>query len=827
MSMKKLAVACVLVVSLVVGWYVVATSAPDRTAARAAPVEVVQLGSSTLDAQQAPAGVKERAPAASLAPDSTSTGTPGSALVFVVVRELGSAVANALVALVDADANVTASRTDAEGRCTLAASAGAGRVYVREEGAFPQHFVVDPLEGRHMLEVPRGSEFSGRLIMTGPEPMPRFELQLTTDSAPDGLAVASQDVFRALEMLRYDAPDLVARTTPAADGSFRFRVPDAKWSGTLKLPPELVFVDSAQPTRSSESVVERPVVGFEARIAYRPRIIGRLVDAANRAPVANAEFDCALHWSDGNDLLTGGRTGDDGRFTIALDYRTDATGFGIGRVRARGGRSASVPNSPTWSRPCEPFDAGDVECVFPPSRELVFRAVDPDGQPLAGARAEVRGLDVATADEHGVGRFNAVPLDAREMRIAAPSHAIVAMALTAETPSPLEVVLPPTNRLTIVLPPEARGREDLRVDLVSRALLFGGTTRMYDKNLRGGMIGSCFSADGDAGTREGAVTLGFDAEGRLEVEGIAPGVPFRIRVEWWSSRSGGAGDPLELAAEPLGATEQRRIDLVLDPRMARALRALHGRVIDEAGRPIHDAGVGNRIGDASIGTVSGLDGSFRLDMSDADTTDVEITKRGFLPYRERARDLTTDRALEATLRRGHDLRVELVDTEGRAIPGARVRAEIAGFGPPWRIENDRAGVHVLCDVPAGRADVEIELAGRTYARSHDGPGDVARFVLPAHGRIEVSWHIGEPPGSQRAFQIALRPLDVGVPPQVEWTPGTEPEEKHVFEAVLPGEYTVGLEVGTPSQGDVDTVYAPLREPRRITVRGGETLRLGL
>jgi hypothetical protein len=138
----------------------------------------------------------------------------------------------------------------------------------------------------------------------------------------------------------------------------------------------------------------------------------------------------------------------------------------------------------------------------------------------------------------------------------------------------------------------------------------------------------------------------------------------------------------------------------------------------------------------------------------------------------RAWDLTTNRVLEATLHRGRDLRVELVDAEGRPIPGARVRAEIAGFGPPWKIENDVAGVHVLCDVPSGRADVEIELAGRTYARSHEGPGDVVRFVLP-------------------------------------------------------GEYTVGLEVGTPSTGDADTVYAPLREPKRITVRGGETLRLEL
>jgi hypothetical protein len=53
---------------------------------------------------------------------------------------------------------------------------------------------------------------------------------------------------------------------------------------------------------------------------------------------------------------------------------------------------------------------------------LSFRAVDPQGRPLAGARARVRELDVVTADAGGVGTFAAVPLSAEELQVCAPGH---------------------------------------------------------------------------------------------------------------------------------------------------------------------------------------------------------------------------------------------------------------------------------------------------------------------------------------------------------------------------------------------------------------------
>ncbi len=833
MSMKKIAVVVALVLVLGIGGYQVATGARDASTAHATSIENTIAATESVDAKQAPTAESARAAVTSTLEEPFATAREPE-LVFDVVREDGSVASFALVALVSADGRFANQQTDENGCCAFAldklgSSSDSGHFYVRDDAAFPQHFAIELVPGRRTIELSRGAEFSGRIVMKGDMPLPRFELQLTSDSAPQGLAGAGIRVFRALELLRYDDPYLVARTTPSADGAFRFRVPDSEWSGILRLPPEFVFVDGANPTRSSERVILRATTSFEATVGYRPRIIGRIVDEATGAPVADAMLDCELTWTDGNGLLTGGVTDTEGRFTIALDGEsTDATELRIDRVSTRDGRIGHVATPSTWKGPCEPFDAADIECTFPASRSIGFRAFDPSGTPLAQTCAAIRGGRTAQAAQHGVGTLFAVPFDATEIRFVAPGHAITTVAITADTPSPIDVVLARTNRLTIALPREAVGRRDLQVKLVSRPLLFGGTSRMYDQYLRNGMVGHCFHADGDKGTREGSVRLGFSDDGRIELEGIATGVLFRIQLVAGTNEAGEDDVRQEVAIESLGPEEQRRVDLELPLGASRSLIVVRGRVVDERGRPIHGAALSSQFGAEFVWAHSELDGTFHLDWPDPDAVDIEASKRGYVPFRVRGWDVTSDRALEAILRRGRDLRVELVDAKGRAIGGAKVSADIAGFGAPWKIEEGGLGIHTLCDIPQGRAEITIELARTTYARSHDGSGDVARFVIPEHGRLEVSWTLARARHDERrAYQLALRPLGTDGSTQTMWVSSMDEHDRHVFEAVLPGEYTVGLEVGTPPPGDADTIYAPLREPKRITIRGGETLRIEL
>jgi len=827
MSMKKVAVLLALASCLGIGGYLVAARVLGGTDAHAVPLETAALAPSGEGLQEAQLGGAARAPAVELQAGSPVADPSAHDLVMEVVREGGQAAARALVALVDANGAVASARTDAEGRCSFAASKGSGHLYVRDEAALPHHETVELDAGRRTIVLPQGGELSGRLVLKGDAPFPRIDLRLTPDTAPVGLAEAGLAVFEALELVEYGVRKLlVARTTPSADGSFRFRGLEPGWSGLLVLPAELVFVDDSQPTRSSSRVCTRAATGLELGVAYRPRIIGRLVDAATREPLASFGFNGIVTFADGNTTYMGARSGEDGRFTIALEHRTDATQLAIDLVHGAGGRRARSESTVSWKGPCEPFDAGEIECTFVVGRPIVVRAVDPGGAPLPGSRADIRDLETVTADEQGVATFAAVPPEASEMRVAAPGHAIATVPLSAATASPLEVVLVPTNRLTIVLPREAAGRGDLVVELVSRQLLFGGKSRIYDWIRSESMVGRCLSADGDQGTKEGRVRFGFDTDGLLEVDGIQTGVPFRIRLVGSTFRGAGPATLAELAIDSLGPDERRRVDLVLDPISARSLYVLRGRAIDEQGRPILGAGIATIFDADTILAHTELDGSFRLDLTDQVLVDVEVTKRGYVPFRVRRWNLTSGRILDATLRRGHDLRVELVDDKGRAIRAAELRAWTAVFGSARGVEGGTPGVFTVCDLPIERAEITVDVGGKRYERRQDAPGDTLRIVLPEHGRLEVAWSFAGEPDPSKSYQLALRSVGSDGAMQTKWTPWVDRVMDHVFESVLPGNYTIGLEVDSNASDDA-RVYAPLREPVRVTITAEAHVRVDL
>jgi hypothetical protein len=745
----------------------------------------------------------------------SSPAAQASHLEIELLRAEGVPAQGALAALVDGGGHVQPSKADERGLCTFSSGTGTGDLFVRDEGRLPHHASIDLAAGRCRVELSPGRELSGRIAMASGAALPALELELVADRAPQGFEGATLEVYAALELLRHGAPRLVACATVASDGSFAVHGLTPDWSGSLELPRELVLVVDGKPTSSSAHVVSAPATGLSVWLAYRPRIVGRLVDGPGGPPVPGGTFDGAITWSDGGSMAIGASIDVRGLFSIPLDGRTDAVRLELQRVRASDGRLARAATAQEWNGPCEPFDAGDIECVFLPARPLAFRAVDPEGRPVPGARARIRELELVVAGDDGVGEFAAAPLDAESMDVAAPGHSITRVALSARTAAPIEVVLPPTNRLTVVLPPAALARRDLSLRLVSRALLFGGRSRMYDTSLRSPTIGRCLSADGDS--REGSVRFGFDEQGRVEVEGIAIETPFRIQV-WGSTPQ---GDPLvEIPIDSLGATEQRRVEVPSEPLAAG--RFVAGRAVDEAGRPLHGALVGVQIAQDSYGQRTGLDGTFRVDVGGRATTDLEVAKRGFVPFRARAWPTAGDSTIEACLRRGQDLRVELVDPKGRAIEGARLRAEVEGFGPPWRVEDGPGGSFTLCDLPEGVVGVTVEVAGTSYLRSFDARSGAVRFELPEHGRLEVTWSFPGEEQREKDYRLRLQPIGPGGVEQHAWLPYAARVERHGIPSVLPGRYSVRLEVGTYSDPDADARYEPLLPPVEVLVTPGDT-----
>ncbi len=823
MSTKKIAVLLALLVVLGIG-VGVATSGRDDSRLDSAEIGSSLSMSDVRGVPDSPADERARMAAVGLV-ESRDASVRTDRLLLQVVREAEGPAAGVLVALLGADGKVTSTRTDADGRCELAPIASVGDLFVRDEAAWPQHFMLEPGPGERTLELARGGELSGRVSMEDGEPASRVELELKADSAPAGLSRATADVFRALDMIENDVPSISARATSSPDGSFRFRTPDERWSGSMRLPDGMEFVDTRPWSMvRSERRFARNATLVELRVRYGQRIVGRLVDANGLVPIGRSRFECTVLDSHGSSGMTGGVSGEDGRFSLPV-YGIRASRLQVDLVKLADGRTARVPEIATWSGLVEPIDAGDVECAIVPTYALVVRVTDPEGRAVRRSRLVVRDLDAVVTDEDGVGTITALPLEARELRVAAPGHAIAVVELGDDVASPLDVVLSRTNRLTILLPPEAAARSDLSVQLISRALLFGGTSRMYPQYVRGRMVGRCLSADGDAGTREGKVSLDFAPGGRLELEGIVPGAPFRIRLVGGRDGDPRKGNLGEFAVEPMSAEEQRTFVIPLDDAVSRVLRTLYGRIVDERGRPIHGAYIG--VGGAGSGVArSELDGTYRVDFLDADRFDVTVQMRGYVTFESLDR-ATSDGALDVVLERGRDVRVDVVDTKGSPIEAALLGARVEGVESWWWPRNAPFSTFTLIDIPPGRIELSIVVGGARHTREFDGAVEFARVVLPEHGRLEITRALVpaiDKSSAHRAFRIALR--TTGGAGASQTADASEDDSSFTFENVQPGDYEVGLECDANATDDI-TDYALVGEAKRVTIVGGETGRVDL
>jgi hypothetical protein len=72
------------------------------------------------------------------------------------------------------------------------------------------------------------------------------------------------------------------------------------------------------------------------------------------------------------------------------------------------------------------------------------------------------------------------------------------------------------------------------------------------------------------------------------------------------------------------------------------------------------------------------------------------------------------------------------------------------------------------------------------------------------------------------YRLRLHPIGAGGAEQHVWLPYAARIERHDFPNVLPGRYSVRLEVGTYSDPDADARYEPLLTPVEVLVSPGNT-----
>jgi hypothetical protein len=166
---------------------------------------------------------------------------------------------------------------------------------------------------------------------------------------------------------------------------------------------------------------------------------------------------------------------------------------------------------------------------------------------------------------------------------------------------------------------------------------------------------------------------------------------------------------------------------------------LNGLVLDSNQRPIEGAEVSG--GDYPVWTPA--DGRFSFNNCPPGPTVLTAQARGFAPQRKQI--FVRDRMDEARfiLEPGHTLKVRVLDTKGRPVPGARIASETwqeKGAGQ-WQWETDAQGRLVWDSAPAEEAFYSISRFGYEAVSSQPLKADGEEHVITLHKLLHITGHV--------------------------------------------------------------------------------------
>jgi hypothetical protein len=530
-----------------------------------------------------------------------------------------------------------------------------------------------------------------------------------------------------------------------------------------------------------------------------PRLRGRIVQAASRTPVAGAQLGFRMTWSDGRGTYLVARSRSDGRFELVL-RETDFASMRLD-VESHDGRARLER---TRQEVGDDLDLGDI--ALEPGAALAFRVRDTSGAPIAGAVARVKNSPLkATTDDRGLGELDGLTGEAAALWVDAVGFWSTEVSLPRLFPEELQITLRPANRLTItVTTPSGDPMPGILVEIGSGTQpLFPGHGWWPSPLLEDRQKTTNRMADGS-----GSAIFVPDARGRLVLEGLVTGTPLSLAVL----------DPLHIMLDqrmiaPLSVDEQREVDVVV----AEAGRTLSGVVRDEQGRALALAVVVLRAGmREEARCVTGDDGRFRFQSLHAAGFRITAEKEGYAKAVRDGYDPARDGAeLELVLVRGHRVVVEVVDALGNAVEGGFLYAAQPGKPGYWTAKSIGAGKLRLEDVPPRLLALTLELAGRRYELEHDARIGTARFELPVHGKLQVSWRLAPHPAKFTAYAV-VRSSDPAITPLQAPLLG-DGEGLRIFPSVLPGTYEVAI-TGSERAGEPRKVLASAA----VTVVAGQT-----
>ncbi|HPF14692.1 MAG TPA: carboxypeptidase-like regulatory domain-containing protein, partial [Planctomycetota bacterium] len=693
------------------------------------------------------------------------------------------------VVLDDGSPTLPVATTNARGEVTFSTTLQKGTLYARRDNSFLQRLEVNLVAARVDAILPWNAELTGRVLagsgdQAGSLAMPDLQLRVDSDVQLWGGEAVPQTVLAHFEHPNY------VQVTSDAEGFFRVQNLPQEWSGKLWLPEGVAVQGASRRDEAGRYVYFREPSHHAMVLVQRlPRLVGRLVGLDGLGS-PRAQVRC---WVDGATDPLVAVTGPAGGFELLLDS-DGHLGLRLEAVSADGLQQADLAFA--GNEIPSGFALGDV--VLASTLRLGFRAIDPKGDPIFGARGLYQGqlLHGTPTDDEGWGEA-ILPPAAQDCWIVAPGFQPKEISLGGALEKRTVDLLPATELTLQVLDADTLSMPGatLRVSCGERLFAYGEPFQPASLDLQA-MTGT-FVATGQGRDLPYAEFRAND-QGQLRLLGVVAGAPLWVEVV------DKLGMPLHQHRVAALSPSEQRTEQVLVPRK---LREFHGIVRDRADNVL--VGVQVDLVDSEgkqVSAVSGLDGYVHFQDLSGDHYAVRIDKRGFVA--QEIPDFALSGRMGSSpetpaafvLERGADVAVLVVDGDDRPVLGGRVSARRLSDDQAYLAAPEGAADQTLQDLDQGAIELTLKLGGVVYTEVMQAPLERSiEFRVPAHGALEVVWTL--PSGLGLDVPLRLRatalgpngePLEAREPVLLTIGARTGTSGVSRFEALLPGNYAIDL-----------------------------------
>lgn len=624
---------------------------------------------------------------AAMVTESSSPERSSKMRASVAVREFtGEALAYQLAAIIDVHGHAYERETDGEGVMDVEGLEGPGVLWIQRPGSFVTRVEVK-LSGEEQIELERGERFGGRITGNG-QPV-ALELALDYDALIYPRPVP-QSVKAILGHCRR------ADVASDADGYFAFHGLPAGWSGEFWTPVDWVSVAfDGHPVPASQRMhVERASDVAHVEALRLPRVHG----AVTRGGRPLAEEDIRARFPG----------------CPAVNVRTDELGQFV--VWAPVDEVSSVALEVAGrrlKRTFEPVSYGDeVDLAIVELHEggelVPVRVVGEGEELIPSAKATLASRDTFTVN--GDGLIEVFLLEGtKSVEFSAPGWRTRELEVDELQATPV-IYLQRNARVTIT----CRDRDG---DYAER-LRFRAHGDLFEPGHRPAELA------GEVRVSDDLNRMFSDARGRLELEGLRPGIEFDLIAIDSLGREIGT----QRITSPVGYRDEQ-IEFDLDC----SLEDLTGVVTDQEGQVLLGVEVELFGRGKPMRRRSGDQGVFVAKAIGPEPFDIELRKSGYAPVR-----LTGATASgipsEFELASGRDLLMTVLDESGNPVQDAALSAMANGVS--WDASPVASGIWRLADLPHTPVELALVVDGATFAPL-DAVRDAQTFQLQGRARLSL------------------------------------------------------------------------------------------